>query len=200
MLLFIAKRHAGLELSKQAHLAIQAGCGWIQVCIDGISEQEIHAQLTVIVNECRELGIILTIEDNPELATKMGVHGVYISDSSANARVLREKLGAEAIIGIAAASALSVGTLAALDIDYVTLPVDTDIDAATTFVKAVRDGGVNTPIVAVGAFAAANIPAMVAAGINGFALSFEDIKSTSNPVHAIDCILSTISAATAKNN
>lgn len=200
MLLFIAKRHTGLTLSEQAHLAIQAGCGWIQVCIDGIPEQEIHAQLSIIVGECREQGVILTIEDNPELATEMGVHGVYISESSANARALREKLGAEAIIGIAAASALSVGTLAALDIDYVTLPVDTDIEAARTFVKTVRNAGVNTPIVAVGAFAAAYIPDMVAAGVNGFALSFEDIKSTSNPIEALDSILSTISAATTKND
>ncbi len=200
MLHFIAKRYDGLELSEQAHLALQAGCGWIQVCTDGIPEHEMRAQLSVIVNECREQGVILTIEDNPELATEMGVHGVYISESSANARALREMLGAEAIIGFAAASALSVGTLAALDIDYVTLPVDTDIDAATTFVKTVRDIGVNTPIVAVGTFAAANIPAMVAAGVNGFALSLEDIKSTSNPVQALDSILSTISAATTNNS
>lgn len=198
MLLFIAKRHTGLALSEQAHLAIQAGCGWIQVCTDGIPEQEIRAQLSIIVDECREQGVILTIEDNPELATEMGVHGVYISESSANVRALREKLGAEAIIGIAAASALSVGTLAALDIDYVTLPVDTDIDAATTFVKTVRDAGVNTPIVAVGAHAAANLRAMVTAGVNGFALSLEDLKPSSDPVQALDSVLSAISANTAK--
>ncbi len=198
MLLFIAKRHTGLALSEQAHLAIQAGCGWIQVCTDGIPEQEIRAQLSIIVDECREQGVILTIEDNPELATEMGVHGVYISESSANVRALREKLGAEAIIGIAAASALSVGTLAALDIDYVTLPVDTDIDAATTFVKTVRDAGVNTPIVAVGAHAAANLRAMVTAGVNGFALSLEDLKPSSDPVQALDSVLSAISATTAK--
>ena len=198
MLLFIAKRHTGLALSEQAHLAIQAGCGWIQVCTDGIPEQEIRAQLSIIVDECREQGVILTIEDNPELATEMGVHGVYISESSANVRALREKLGAEAIIGIAAASALSVGTLAALDIDYVTLPVDTDIDAATTFVKTVRDAGVNTPIVAVGAHAAANLRAMVTAGVNGFALSLEDLKPSSDPVQALDSVLSAISANPAK--
>lgn len=200
MLLFIAKRHTGLELSEQAHLAVQAGCGWIQVCIDDIPDQDARAQLSVIANECREQGVILTIEDNPELAAEMGVHGVYISESSTNARALREKLGAEAIIGIAAASASSVGTLAALDIDYVTMSADTNIDEAATFVKTVRDSGVNTPIVAIGSFAAANIPAMVAAGVNGFALSLEDIMPYADPVKAIDGVLSAISAATAKDN
>lgn len=200
MLLFIAKRHTGLELSEQAHLAVQAGCGWIQVCIDDIPDQDARAQLSVIANECREQGVILTIEDNPELAAEMGVHGVYISESSTNARALREKLGAEAIIGIAAASASSVGTLAALDIDYVTMSADTNIDEAATFVKTVRDSGVNTPIVAIGSFAAANIPAMVAAGVNGFALSLEDIMPDADPVKAIDGVLSAISAATAKDN
>lgn len=198
MLLFIAKRHTGLELSEQAHLAVQAGCGWIQVCIDDIPDQDARAQLSVIANECREQGVILTIEDNPELAAEMGVHGVYISESSTNARALREKLGAEAIIGIAAASASSVGTLAALDIDYVTMSADTNIDEAATFVKTVRDSGVNTPIVAIGSFAAANIPAMVAAGVNGFALSLEDIMPDADPVKAIDGVLSAISAATKK--
>lgn len=198
MLLFIAKRHIGLELSEQAHLAVQAGCGWIQVCIDVIPDQDARAQLSVIANECREQGVILTIEDNPELAAEMGVHGVYISESSTNARALREKLGAEAIIGIAAASASSVGTLAALDIDYVTIPTDTGVDEAAAFVKTVRDAGVNTPIVAVGAFAAANIRAMIAAGVNGFALSLEDIGSSSDAVRAIDCILSTINSVTKK--
>ncbi len=200
MLLFIAKRYTGLELSEQAHLAVQAGCGWIQVCIDDIPDRDARAQLSVIANECREQGVILTIEDNPELAAEMGVHGVYISESSTNARALREKLGAEAIIGIAAASASSVGTLAALDIDYVTIPTDTGVDEAAAFVKTVRDSGVNTPIVAIGSFAAANIPAMVAAGVNGFALSLEDIMPDADPVKAIDGVLSAISAATAKDN
>lgn len=198
MLLFIAKRYAGFELSEQAHLAIQAGCGWIQVCTEGLSEQEVRTQMSVIVGECREQGVILTIEDNAELATEMSVHGVYVSDASTNARALREKLGAEAIIGIAAASASSVGTLAALDIDYVTIPTDTGVDEAAAFVKTVRDAGVNTPIVAVGAFAAANIRAMIAAGVNGFALSLEDIGSSSDAVRAIDCILSTINTVTKK--
>lgn len=200
MLLFIAKRYAGFELSEQAHLAIQAGCGWIQVCTEGLSEQEVRTQMSVIVGECREQGVILTIEDNAELATEMSVHGVYVSDASTNARALREKLGAEAIIGIAAASASSVGTLAALDIDYVTMSADTNIDEAATFVKTVRDSGVNTPIVAIGSFAAANIPAMVTAGVNGFALSLEDIMPDADPVKAIDGVLSAISAATAKDN
>lgn len=198
MLLFIAKRYAGFELSEQAHLAIQAGCGWIQVCTEGLSEQEVRTQMSVIVGECREQGVILTIEDNAELATEMSVHGVYVSDASTNARALREKLGAEAIIGIAAASASSVSTLAALDIDYVTIPTDTGVDEAAAFVKTVRDAGVNTPIVAVGAFAAANIRAMIAAGVNGFALSLEDIGSSSDAVRAIDCILSTINSVTKK--
>lgn len=198
MLLFIAKRYAGFELSEQAHLAIQAGCSWIQVCTEGLSEQEVRTQMSVIVGECREQGVILTIEDNAELATEMSVHGVYVSDASTNARALREKLGAEAIIGIAAASASSVGTLAALDIDYVTIPTDTGVDEAAAFVKTVRDAGVNTPIVAVGAFAAANIRAMIAAGVNGFALSLEDIGSSSDAVRAIDCILSTINTVTKK--
>ncbi len=200
MLLFIAKRYTGLELSEQAHLAVQAGCGWIQVCIDDIPDRDARAQLSVIANECREQGVILTIEDNPELAAEMGVHGVYISESSTNARALREKLGAEAIIGIAAASASSVGTLAALDIDYVTIPTDTGVDEAAAFVKTVRDAGVNTPIVAVGVFAAANIRAMITAGVNGFALSLEDIMPDADPVKDIDGVLSAISAATAKDN
>lgn len=195
MLLFIAKRHPEFGLSEQVHLAIQAGCGWIQVCTDGIPEQEIRDHMSVIVNECREQGVILTIEDNPDLATEMGVHGVYISVTSCNARALREKLGAEAIIGIATASALSVGTLAALDIDYVTMPENTDIVAAASFVKIVRSAGVNTPIVAVGEYAAANITDMIAVGVNGFALSLEDIKPASNPIQAIDCLLSKISTA-----
>ena len=63
-----------------------------------------------------------------------------------------------------------------------------------------RDSGVNTPIVAIGSFAAANIPAMVAAGVNGFALSLEDIMPDADPVKAIDGVLSAISAATAKDN
>ena len=88
--------------------------------------------------------------------------------------------------------------MAALDIDYVTIPTDTGVDEAAAFVKTVRDAGVNTPIVAVGAFAAANIRAMIAAGVNGFALSLEDIGSSSDAVRAIDCILSTINTVTKK--
>lgn len=195
MLIFIAKRHTGFTLIEQVNTAIQAGCGWIQVSVKDFTETEINDSMDSIVNECREQGVILTIEDNIELAEKYGVHGVYISDADANARAVRERMGAEAIIGIESKSASSVATLAAFDIDYVTLSDGMDIVQIAEFVKTVRDGGVSMPIVAVGKFACNNIRELCDADISGFALCMEDIMERAgeaNPIKAVDEILTTI--------
>lgn len=195
MLIFIAKRHNGFTLIEQVNTAIQAGCGWIQASIKDFSELEINDSMDSIVNECREQGVILTIEDNIELAEKYGVHGVYISDADANARAVRERMGAEAIIGIEAKSASSVATLAAFDIDYVTLPDGMSIAQIAEFVSTVRNGGVSMPIVVVGGFARKNISELCDADISGFALCMEDIialTDEADPINAIDDVLTTI--------
>lgn len=202
MMIFIAKRHTGFTLIEQVDTAIQAGCGWIQISVKDFTESEINDSMDSIVNECREQGVILTIEDDIELAEKYGVHGVYISDADTNARAVRERMGAEAIIGIEAKSASSVATLASFDIDYVTLPDGMSIAQIAEFVKTVRDAGVSMPIVAVGGFARNNIRELCDAEISGFALCMEDIieqTDEANPINAIDEVLTAINNSKTDN-
>lgn len=197
MLIFIAKRYNGYTITEQASIAIKAGCGWIQASLAGLSHEEAHTAMAEVVGMCREQGVILTIEDDTALATELGVHGVYLTDASANARAMRTQMGAEAIIGIAAASPSSVGTLAALDMDYVFLPAGTDAQNATAFMATVRASGAEIPVVSAGCDPA-DIPALLAAGVSGFALSLEDIKPEGDPAKAVSEILTTISLCAGK--
>ncbi len=92
-------------------------------------------------------------------------------------------MGAEAIIGVTANTADDIIRFRGWDVDYVGLgpfrytttksnlsPV-LGIDGYREIVKAVRDSGMTLPIVAIGGITIDDIPAIMATGVNGVAVS-----------------------------
>lgn len=104
--------------AEQTRQAIDAGCGWIVIDPKAFDK--------AVVGMCRDAGVILTIEDDADLAKEHGVHGVLVSGAD-RALELRNQLGAEAIIGARideeddAALEAILNRLAKADIDYALL-------------------------------------------------------------------------------
>lgn len=121
MLQFIATATADNSLTELAQMAIEAGCGWLQLRLpDDIADGDLRESLADIVEMCRENGTFLTVENRPELAKELGMHGVHITRSfkGPSPIELRETLGPEAIIGTDVTSPLEVSALKGKDIDY----------------------------------------------------------------------------------
>lgn len=176
-------------LPELAQMAIEAGCGWLQLRIPkNVSDGECRDKLTDIVEMCRESGTFLTVEDRPELAKELGMHGVHITGSfiGPSPIELREILGPEAVIGTDVSSPLEVLALKGKDIDYAS--VSTEMTSASR--RAVISAGISEqrlPIVVSGNIKPCDVVAYLEEGVSGIASSMP--SSAHDPITSIKELL-----------
>ena len=200
MLQYILTQSARYSAAELAQMAIEGGCGWITLHLPDMTDDDIKAMLAEGITEmCREYGTFLTIDDRPDLAAELGIHGVRLSRRYFAAHPddtpmgMRERLGPEAVIGIECADPTAVAPLAPADIDFVTIPADFDNDRRRAFVSAVRSGGCTTPIVAEGDFDSDDVGAVLATGVSGLATG-RPVTDADDPVAAVGAIIDAIAS------
>lgn len=191
MLQFIADKSNNFTIAEQINMAINGGCTWVQLHLPDCDDAQIKSIASEIIPICREAGIILTIEDRPDLAQELGLHGVHITTPGANARQIRQDLGAEAIIGINVSSAQGVPTLEKLDIDYVTIAPEISTEQAKDIVKTVRSVGCVIPIVLTGNYNCLDINIIRQTGVDGVATGSK-LMQADNPTDAISQLLTAL--------
>ena len=180
MLQFIAQTNDRYSVAETVQMAIEGGCRWIQLHLSEMSDDDIKALAPDIIAICRDASAFLMIEDRPELARELGLHGVHVvTVSDRSAAKIREELGPEAVIGVDVTSA---------DIDYVTLPADMAVGEITELVSTVRDAGIETPIVATGDITPEDALVYMAAGVSGIATG-RPIIDAKDPVAEVRLML-----------
>ncbi len=142
MLQILIKENDNYSLGEMAQMSLEAGTGWLIVSAPKSERDAINEIATM----CREAGIMLSIENDAETARELGLHGVFVTDSSISPVKLREDLGPEAIIGTLTGSPDSAASLARADIDYVAL--EGSIEKPSDFIKSLREAGCEIPVVA----------------------------------------------------
>lgn len=180
-----SERYSVAEL---VQMAVEGGCRWIRLDLPCADEAFMHELGEQIVPLCRDAGVMLTIDNRPDIARKLGLHGVHISDKSINPVSLREDLGPEAIIGVTVAEVASALAMAKADIDYVQLPDDFDAARIAAFMADLRNVNSSFPVVANGDKYADDITALLALGVSG-ALIGAPVYMAENPVDATSAII-----------
>lgn len=194
MLQFIAQTNDRYSVAETVQMAIEGGCRWIQLHLLGLTDEDIKAMSGDIIDMCRESAAFLTVEDRPELAKELGLHGVHLTDASnRSAAKVREELGPEAVIGIEVTSAAAIMALRNADIDYVTLPADMAVGEIAEIVSVVRDADISTPIVATGDITPEHALIYLAAGVSGIATG-TPIIDAKDPVKEVEIMLQNLSA------
>lgn len=194
MLQFIAQTNDRYSVAETVQMAIEGGCRWIQLHLPGLTDEDIKAMSGDIIDMCRESAAFLTVEDRPELAKELGLHGVHLTDASnRSAAKVREELGPEAVIGIEVTSAAAIMALRNADIDYVTLPADMAVGEIAEIVSVVRDADISTPIVATGDITPEHALIYLAAGVSGIATG-TPIIDAKDPVKEVEIMLQNLSA------
>ena len=189
MLQFIAQTNDRYSVAETVQMAIEGGCRWIQLHLPEMSDDDIKALAPDIIAICRDASAFLMIEDRPELARELGLHGVHVvTVSDRSAAKIREELGPEAVIGVDVTSAAGVTALRNADIDYVTLPADMAVGEITELVSTVRDAGIETPIVATGDITPEDALVYMAAGVSGIATG-RPIIDAKDPVAEVRLML-----------
>lgn len=195
MLQFVLTKSQRYPVDRLALMVIEGGCTWINVHLPDISDSEIRSLLEPeVLPMCREYGVIVVADDRPALATELGLHGVRLSASFFAANPgktpasMRDELGPEAIIGVECADASALPALAAAVIDFVTVPASFDAVRREIFIRAARESGATIPVVAQGDFTSGQLPAIIAEGFSGVALSGA-IAGSDDPLTATGAIV-----------
>ena len=124
MLQFITKPSDRWSIIKESEMVLNGGCRWIQLGGSEIGDSFTLRRDTAekLIPLCRDNEAFLIIEDDIDMVDELKVHGVFLRDCTrSNVQSARERLGAEAVIGVAARTVEDIENLRGLDIDYVTI-------------------------------------------------------------------------------
>lgn len=203
MLMFITHPSDRYSIAEEVQMVLEGGCKWIQLRLKDASDEEFRQTALEIIPMCKEHEAFLVFDDRVELAMEMGVHGVHLGKNDMDPLQARETMGAEAIIGITANTAEDILKYKGRDVDYVGLgpyrftttkanlsPV-LGTEGYADIVKTVRDADMLLPIVAIGGIGMEDIPALMATGINGVAVSGSIINAP-DPVAYTRLLLDTL--------
>lgn len=192
MLQFTPDSNSTYSIPEQVQMAIEGDCQWIHLSTDGVDDAVIREIGAEVVPLCRESGTILTIENRPELARELGIHGILITDKSLNPSLIRQSFGGDGIIGVASDSAAAIPALEAMDIDYAVLPKTMTSAEIRQLVDDIRKAGSHIHIVASGDYDSGNCSEVMDAGVSGV-LTGARLMQAPDPVEAVQSLISTLS-------
>ena len=174
------------ETLQLADDAINAGCRWLQLCPSLITSaadsdnirEEYKAMVEKLIPTARDNDAFLMIEDDVDLVEATHVHGVVVRDGSrGNLLAVRERMGAEAVIGAYVPNFEQALELRNVDVDYLLVPAPAEADPIAyykDFSDKLYNAGLDIHLVAAGDFAADQLPQLLTAGCAGVALTIPD--------------------------
>ena len=199
MLQFLTHKSDKYSIAEEAQMAIEGGCGWIQITDslndDGADKPTLLKEVVLSVKPlCEENEAFLIVDHDVALVNELKVHGVHLAKDDMEPRQAREELGPHAIIGVDAANLDDILALKGVDVDYVVLAPygqGLTVDDYRNIIAQARANGSELPIVARGEISADDIKPLIEAGASGIALS-KAILSAPDPVKATADIVKTL--------
>ena len=97
------RRWTGEEtLYTQVEKALTGGATFVQLREKNLSETEVLEEAREIQALCRKYGVPFVIDDDVELAVKIGADGVHVGQSDLGAAEARKRIGPDKILGVSA--------------------------------------------------------------------------------------------------
>lgn len=180
--------------------ALEGGCRWVQVRMKDASDAEVTAAARQLAPLCRELGATLLLDDRVHLVASSGAHGVHLGKNDMAPADARRLLGPGYIIGATANTYADIEAAAAQGADYIGLgplrftttkknlsPV-LGYDGYGTISARCRGESIALPVVAIGGVTPADVAPLLAAGVQGVAVSGAISKATDPAAAAAEFI------------
>ena len=165
-----------LSLPRQVELALQGGTTMVQFREKHLQGAEKEALARELLALCRSHGVPLIINDDVELAKKVGADGVHVGQSDLAAQEARRILGPQAIIGVTARTVEQARAAQAAGADYLgsgaVFGTSSKSDARPLSGEELRAicAAVTIPVVAIGGIHAGNVLALCGCGQAGVAV------------------------------
>ena len=187
----------GISLAEAVEQAILGGVSIVQLREKELDSAAIEREAIALKAVCKRYGVPLIINDDPEIALRVGADGVHIGQKDGNVREIRRMIGENMILGVSAATVAEAKQAEADGADYLgcgavfttatktnTRPVD---NALLTEICA----AVNIPVTAIGGITAENAPLLKGTGIAGTAVvsavfAEPDIRKAAETLRALE--------------
>lgn len=173
--------------------ALQGGCRWIQLRMKHADASQILEQAAVISQMCREYGATFILDDHVELVPEARADGVHLGKNDMPVAEARRLLGPDRIIGATANTFSDIEGAAVAGADYIGLgpfrftetkqklsPV-LGLEGYRSIMAQCRAADISLPVVAIGGITLDDLPAIMATGVSGVAVSGA-ILNAPNPV------------------
>lgn len=177
------------SLYEQTEEAILGGVTLVQLREKNLSDEEFLAEAVQIKELCHRYQIPLIINDNVDIALKIGADGVHVGIEDAPVEKIRQKAGEDFIIGATAKTVEQAKAAEKAGADYLgvgaVFPSPTKKNAIRITGEQLNDicSSVTIPTVAIGGITYENVHEIKGGGMDGVAVvsaifAAENIKET----------------------
>lgn len=201
---FITHSSDRYTYAESARLALEGGCRWVQLRMKGAEECDVEACALAVQAMCKKSGATFIIDDDVLLAKRIGADGVHLGKEDMPVAEARAILGEGAIIGATVNSFEDIEAhIQGARPDYFgcgpfrftttkkRLAPTLGVEGYREIIRHMREKDITIPIVAIGGITKADIPQILATGIDGIALS-GSVLQADNPANEMKEIVSII--------
>lgn len=197
---FITHQNHRYSYVDSARMALEGGCRWIQLRMKDATDDEVRKAASSIQPLCREHEAVFIIDDRVELAKELKADGVHLGRNDMPVCEARRVLGEEFVIGGTANTFDDVERLWREGADYIgcgpfrftttktNLSPVLGLDSYRNIITRMAASGIDIPVVAIGGILYDDIPAIMATGVHGIALSGAVLNAL-NPVEEMKRII-----------
>ena len=200
LLYAVTDRHwlNGRSLYDDVEKALQGGVTFVQLREKddmAMEHDEFLAEAKEIAELCRRYRVPFVIDDDVQIALESGADGVHVGQHDMEAGMVREKLGADKILGVSAQTVEEALLAEERGADYLgvgavfpTGSKDDADDVSHETLKAICEA-VKIPVVAIGGISRDNVIELQGSGICGISVisaifAKEDIKAAAEDLKA----------------
>lgn len=115
MIIYRLKINSDADIASAKDL-IDSGAKWLMLSVAKDVEGSVLDAISAL---CKEAEVIMTVEGDMERLESTHCHGIHLLPGTVHPRIVREKLGAEPIVGCTVSTPAEVIALRGADVDYV---------------------------------------------------------------------------------
>lgn len=166
----------GQTLYEQVESALKGGVTFVQLREKSLDAESFLREAEEIQELCARYGVHFVINDNVDIAARIGADGVHVGQSDMEALDVRRKLGPDKIIGVSAQTVEQALRAQEHGADYLgvgaVFPTGSKADAVEVDHEVLRKicEAVHIPVIAIGGITRENVTELSGSGICGIAV------------------------------
>lgn len=173
---------------------LKNGATFLQIREKDLKEADFETEAKKLQDICKEYHVPYVVNDNVEIAIKIGADGVHVGQSDIKGRDIRALIGSDKILGISAGTVEEAIAAEQAGADYIgvgaVFGTSTKKNARKMSIDRLKEivEAVNIPVVAIGGINASNMSELAGSKVDGVAV-VSAIFAAENPGEATKDLL-----------